>query len=231
MPTTCSTLFIPPPLFPLGSLPQPHCVHHRREKMGNSLGGKKKMVKVMKVDGTTVKLKPPAQATQALRDHPGHTLLDAEEVKRLGLRARPLDPDAPLKPGKLYFMVELPRLPDRRAPRRASSGALRVSAKERLESLRLARRSMSDLAIATPAPPSVEAEEAMDGTVRLKMRLPKAQVQRLMRESKDATDAAQKIMHLCAGKDGSGPSPSPEPTTSTVDAGRKEKRTRFLAVT
>nr|XP_018673900.1 PREDICTED: uncharacterized protein At1g66480-like isoform X2 [Musa acuminata subsp. malaccensis] len=190
--------------------------------MGNSLGGKKKMVKVMKVDGTTVKLKPPAQTTQALRDHPGHTLLDAEEVKRLGLRARPLDPDAALKPGKLYFMVELPRLPDRRAPRRASSGALRVSAKERLESLRLARRSMSDLAIATPAPPSVEAEEAMDGTVRLKMRLPKAQVQRLMRESKDATDAAQKIMHLCAGKDGSSPSPSPEPTTSTVDAGRKE---------
>ncbi|RZR79286.1 hypothetical protein BHM03_00004979 [Ensete ventricosum] len=166
--------------------------------MGNSLGGKKKLVKVMKVDGTTVKLKPPAQATQALRDHPGHTLLDAEEVKRLGLQARPLDPDA------------------------ASSGALRVSAKERLESLRLARRSMSDLAIATPAPPSVEAEDAMDGTVRLKMRLPKAQVQRLMRESKDAADAAQKIMHLCAGNDGGSPSPSPEPTTSTVDAGRKE---------
>ncbi|RWW14406.1 hypothetical protein BHE74_00021652 [Ensete ventricosum] len=191
--------------------------------MGNSLGGKKKIAKVMKVDGTTFKLKPPAQAVSVLRDHPGYTLLDAEEVTRVGVRAMPLEPDTSLKPGKLYFLVELPRVPNQRAPRRAWSGALQVSAKERLESLRLTRRSLSDLSLATQSP-SVEAEEAKDGTVRLKMRLPKSQVEKLMQESKDAGEAAQKIMQLCAASDGATPSASSEPTTPTVKAGRKEVR-------
>ncbi|THU70285.1 hypothetical protein C4D60_Mb08t23400 [Musa balbisiana] len=197
--------------------------------MGNSLGGKRKIAKVMKVDGTTFKLKPPVQAVSVLRDHPGYTLLDADEVTRLGVRAMPLEPDTLLKPGKLYFLVELPRVPNQRAPRRAWSGALQVSAKERLESLRLSRRSLSDLSLATQSP-SVEAEEAKDGTVRLKMRLPKAQVEKLMQESKDAAEAAEKIMQLCAASDGATPSASPEPTTPTVKAGRKEKRTRFVAM-
>ncbi|WOL06593.1 hypothetical protein Cni_G15327 [Canna indica] len=201
--------------------------------MGNSLSGKKKIVKVMKVDGTTLKLKPPVQAASLLREHPGYTLLDAEDVKRLGVRAQPLDPDAPLKPGKLFFLVELPRVPTQRAPRRAWSGALQVGAKERLESLKLTRRSMSDLAI-TGRPSSVEAEETKDGALRLKMKLPKAQVERLMQESKDAAEAAQKIMQLCAATDHSAaattPLSSPEPVTPTVRAGRKEKRTRFLAM-
>ncbi|WOL20093.1 hypothetical protein Cni_G28895 [Canna indica] len=203
--------------------------------MGNSLGGKKKKtVKVMTVDGATLKVKPPAQAINILRDHPGHALLDAEEVKRLGLRARPLDSDAPLKPGKLYFLVELPRLPDQRAPRRAWSGSLHVGARERLESLRLTRRTLSDLSAASRAPPPVETEETKDGTVRLKMRLPKAQVERLMQESKDAAEAAQKIMQLCAGKEcGDIPSPSPpqpEPATAVVKDQGKVKRTRFVAM-
>ncbi|WOL09428.1 hypothetical protein Cni_G18181 [Canna indica] len=58
----------------------------------------------MKVDDNTFKVQPPMQAIKVLRD-----LLESEEVKRVGLRARHLDLDAPLKPGKLYFLVKLLR--------------------------------------------------------------------------------------------------------------------------
>ncbi|XP_065024386.1 ABC transporter G family member STR-like isoform X3 [Musa acuminata AAA Group] len=168
--------------------------------MGNALGGRKKAAKIMKIDGTTFKVKPPAQAITVLRDHPGHVLLESDEVKRLSLRARPLDPDAQLQRGKLYFLVELTQLRGRGAPRRAWSGQLQVGAKERLESLRLTRRSMSDLSLAGRC--SVDVEEAKDGAVRLRVRLPKVQVEKLMQDSRDAAEAANKIMQLCVEKDG-----------------------------
>ncbi|KAG1358743.1 hypothetical protein COCNU_08G001890 [Cocos nucifera] len=177
--------------------------------MGNTIGGKKRTAKVMKIDGTTFRLKPPATAGGVLRDHPGYSLLDAEEVKQLGLRSRPLQPEAPLRPGKLYFLVELPRLPDQR---RTWSGALHVSAKERLESLMLSRRSVSDLSLANSAP---------DGPIRLRMRLPKAQVAKFMEESKDSAEAAEKIMELCLTKDGSAAKP-PATVPPAVKTGRKE---------
>uniref|UniRef100_K3YJM4 Uncharacterized protein n=1 Tax=Setaria italica TaxID=4555 RepID=K3YJM4_SETIT len=141
--------------------------------MGNSIGGKRRRARVMTVDGATHKYRAPAAAADALRGHPGHHLLESDEVRRLGVRARPLDPDAPLKPGKLYFLVEIPRLAAassssntrRRAPQRTWSGALTYGAGERLESLMLARRSASDVAAALaasssspgPSSPSVEA--------------------------------------------------------------------------
>ena len=120
---------------------------HPVPEMGNSLGGKRKGAKVMQLDGTSFRVKPPAAAADVLRDHPGFQLLESEEVKLQGARARLLPPDAPLRRGRLYFLVALPR----RAPaaagamRRAWSGNLCVGARERLESLMLARRSTSDL--------------------------------------------------------------------------------------
>ncbi|KAG2653776.1 uncharacterized protein At1g66480-like [Panicum virgatum] len=170
--------------------------------MGNSLGGKRKGAKVMQLDGTSFRVKPPAAAADVLRDHPGFQLLESEEVKLLGARARPLPPDAPLRRGRLYFLVALPR----RAPaaagamRRAWSGNLCVGARERLESLMLARRSTSDLS-SLPAHASASAPTSpLPGgatPVRLKMRLPRAQVEKLMGESKDPAEAAAKIMELC----------------------------------
>lgn len=161
----------------------------------------------MTVDGTTYKYRAPAAAGDALREHPGkgNHLLESEEVRRLGLRARPLDPDAPLKPGKLYFLVELPPSSSAhhhrraRAPQRTWSGALHFSgggggagAGERLESLMLARRSASDVA----------ASSVVDGgALRLRVRLPKADVQRLVDDSRDAADAAERIMQLCVARD------------------------------
>jgi hypothetical protein len=180
--------------------------------MGNSIGGKRRRAaRVMTVDGATYKYRPPAAAGDALRDHPGHHhLLESEEVRRLGVRARPLDPDAPLKPGKLYFLVDLPSLSSsfsarrRPPPQRTWSGALHSGAGERLESLMLARRSASDVAASLMASPASSVEAVGGdggGTVRLRVRLPKADVQRLVKESRDAADAAEKIMQLCVARD------------------------------
>lgn len=191
------------------------------------MGGMKrrKTARVMTVDGTTYKYRPPAAACAALREHPGHQLLESEDVRRLGVRARPLDADAPLKPGKLYFLVALPRLAARaRAPQRTWSGALLGGsgscAGERLERLMLSsssrrsasdvaaavaspmwRRSASDVAAAVASPLSASVEAAADGAVRLRMRLPKAEVARLLEESKDADEAAERIMRLCVDRD------------------------------
>ncbi|KAF7094793.1 hypothetical protein CFC21_097077 [Triticum aestivum] len=169
--------------------------------MGNSIGGRRKGAKVMQLDGTAFRVKPPAHAGAVLRDHPGFQLLESEQVKLLGVRARPLDHDALLRPGRLYFLVALPRptVP----PRRAWSGALHVGARERLESLMLTRRSTSDLSFPTaPASPMSTASEG--GPVQLRMRLPKAQLAKLMGESRDAAEAAAKIMQLCAANGGNG---------------------------
>ncbi|GJM86742.1 hypothetical protein PR202_ga02630 [Eleusine coracana subsp. coracana] len=174
--------------------------------MGNSIGGKRKCAKVMQLDGTSFRVKPPASAADVLRDHPGFQLLESEEVKLLGARARPLAPDEPLRRGRLYFLVALPRRPSgggggARNMRRAWSGNLRVGARERLESLKLSRRSTSDLSSLTPAHASASAPTSpLPGgstPVRLKMKLPRAQVEKLMGESKDAAEAAAKIMELC----------------------------------
>uniref|UniRef100_A0A0E0M107 Uncharacterized protein n=1 Tax=Oryza punctata TaxID=4537 RepID=A0A0E0M107_ORYPU len=188
--------------------------------MGNALAGKRRVAKVMTVDGATFRYKAPATAGAALRGHPGHQLLESEEVRRLGVRARPLDRDAPLKPGKLYFLVQLPRGAgddDPRAPRKTWSGALHVGARERLESLMLSRRTVSDMASLMPASAAARAvaggesarrpssvEVGVDGAVRLRMRLPKSEVARLMKDSKDAAEAAEKIMQLCVARDQGG---------------------------
>lgn len=172
--------------------------------MGNALASskRKKTAKVMKIDGTTLRLRPPVQASAVLLDHPGHHLLNADDVKSLGLRAQPLHPDHPLASGKLYFLVELPRLPEKNnnygpQPRRAWSGALHVGARERLESLKMTRRSVSDLAVGR----SCRVEEGEEGGTRVRMRLPKAEVARVVEESRDAAEAAKRIMELCVKKE------------------------------
>ncbi|KAG8072268.1 hypothetical protein GUJ93_ZPchr0006g46291 [Zizania palustris] len=183
--------------------------------MGNSIGGRRKGAKVMQLDGTSFRVKPPAVAADVLRDHPGFQMLESEEVKLLGARARPLAHDAPLRRGRLYFLVALPRRPAAGPPRRAWSGNLRVGARERLESLMLARRSTSDLSFPAQASASAPASPLPGGSgaatpVRLKVRLPRAQVEKLMGESKDAAEAAAKIMELCAAAGNKSATVTPE---------------------
>lgn len=179
---------------------------HLDLEMGNSLGGKK-MTKVMKINGETMKLKTPVRAEEVVKDYPGHVLLESEAVKHFGIRAKPLQSHQNLEPKRLYFLVVLPEAPKERVPRRVRSG-INMSAKDRLESLMLSRRSVSDLTLMKPtiAIPEEENEEEGEGSesgaMRVKMRLPKSQVERLIKESLNESEAAEKIMQLCVANTG-----------------------------
>ncbi|KAL5053947.1 hypothetical protein RYX36_034629 [Vicia faba] len=170
--------------------------------MGNVFGSKK-TTKIMKIDGEMMKLKTPIKAGEVLKDHPGLVLLESEAVKHYGVRAKAIEAHKDLQPKRLYFLVELPK---EIKPRRVRSGIV-MSAKDRLDNLVLTRRSTSDL--------SIMKQRKMDdgggdgggeggdgkvkengGGVRLKVRLPKAEVEKLMRECKDEAEAAEMIMRL-----------------------------------
>ncbi|KAG9444055.1 hypothetical protein H6P81_015395 [Aristolochia fimbriata] len=170
--------------------------------MGNSLGGRK-TAKVMKLDGETIKFKVPVRVEEVVKDHPEHVLMDSDAVRHLGVRAKPMEGYQELKPRRLYFLVQLPKpaaLLDHKAPRRVRSGVINMSAKDRLESLMLSRRSVSDLSLVTASTAAAAADGAGPGPLRVKMRLPRAQVAKLVEESKDAGEAAERIMELCAAK-------------------------------
>ncbi|OVA14538.1 Protein of unknown function DUF4228 [Macleaya cordata] len=172
--------------------------------MGNSLGGKRKTAKVMKVDGETLKIKTPTRVQEVVKDYPGHVLIESEAVKHFGIRAKPLQPQQELKPRKLYFLIELPKIRDEKVPRRVRSG-IQMTAKDRLESLKLSRRSVSDLTILNNSKSFIVDEPSGGGsTMRIRVRLPKSQVEKLVEESKDGTEAAEKIMDLCIGSNSNG---------------------------
>ncbi|KAL3830807.1 hypothetical protein ACJIZ3_019609 [Penstemon smallii] len=175
--------------------------------MGNSLG-RKKSAKVMKISGETFKFKMPVRAGSIVANHPGHVLLESEAVKHYGVRAKPLEPQEDLKPKRLYFLVELPKVAEDKGARRVRSG-IHMGAKDRLESMMLARRSASDLSIMKPQQSFVVEDKGKNvisssGGMRVKMRLPKAEVERLMAESKDGAEVAEKIVSLCMASRGGG---------------------------
>ncbi|GLT35021.1 hypothetical protein SLA2020_095060 [Shorea laevis] len=173
--------------------------------MGNSLG-RKKTIKVMKINGETFKLKTPVRAEEVVKDYPGHVLLESEAVKHFGIRAKPLQPHQNLEPKRLYFLVELPEVPKERVPRRVRS-EITMSAKDRLEGLMLARRSVSDLSIMKPVSAASTEKKSDEGAMRVKMRLPKAEVDRLVKESSNEAEAAEKIVDLYMAKGGSSSAP------------------------
>ncbi|KAI5684357.1 hypothetical protein M9H77_05585 [Catharanthus roseus] len=161
--------------------------------MGNTMaamatGGRKK-AKVIKITGEALKLKTPISSSDLLKDYPGYVLLESESVKKLGIRAKPLEPNEDLKPKKIYFLLELPKLPEpeENVPRRARS-AVHMSAKDRLECLMLSRRSSSDVSSSSTSPAA---------PVQVKMRLRRSEVEKLIQESKDETELAERIVGLC----------------------------------
>ncbi|KAH7533847.1 hypothetical protein FEM48_Zijuj04G0175200 [Ziziphus jujuba var. spinosa] len=152
----------------------------------------------MKINGETFKLKTPIQVWDVVKDYPGHVLLDSEAVKHFGIRAKPMEPQQQLRPKKIYFLVELPKFldhdQDQKATRRVRSG-INMSAKDRLECLMLSRRSVSDLSMVRKPSSSMDSG-SNSGPMRVKMRLPKSQVAKLMEESKDGVEVAEKIISL-----------------------------------
>ncbi|KAG5247309.1 plastid movement impaired protein [Salix suchowensis] len=168
--------------------------------MGNNLGGGK-TAEVMKINGETFKLRTPARVTDVVKDYPGFVLLDSEAVKHFGIRAKPLEPQQELKANKIYFLIELPEIPEEKEARstRRVRSAIQMSAKDRLENLMLSRRSVSDLSMVRPSP-----SQTSDGQepVRVKVRLPRAQVKKLVEESEDEAEVAGKIIELYMGNSG-----------------------------
>ncbi|KAK6125393.1 hypothetical protein DH2020_040842 [Rehmannia glutinosa] len=156
--------------------------------MGNVVVGSKKKAKIMKIDGETFKLKLPATAMDVLRDYPaGFVLLEYEAVKKYGIRAPQLRPEKELRPGKIYFLVDIPKFPEP-ITRRASSVAHMSSGKERLESLMLKKESARNKG---------SDSGSGSGPVRVKMRVPRAQIEKLMEESKDEAEVGERIIDLC----------------------------------
>ncbi|KAG6499602.1 hypothetical protein ZIOFF_039392 [Zingiber officinale] len=143
----------------------------------------------MMIDGRVIRPGPQATAADVLRDHPGYSLLEA------GGDQRPLHFSHPLEPGKLYFLLELPRPPMFRRE-------LRRGAVERLESLKLSRLWRMD-ASAIERRSKVRDDSArvraggggMDDFL-VRIRLPKAQVAKLVAESEDKAEVAEKIVAL-----------------------------------
>ncbi|CAN6844515.1 unnamed protein product [Brassica oleracea] len=168
--------------------------------MGNILG-RKKTVKIMKINGKSFKLKTPVKAGTVVKDFPGHVLFESESVKRFGIRAKPLDPTQYLQSKRIYFMVELPstgsdrnprgRRWKERTPRRVRLG-IKMGAKERLENLKLSRRSSSDLSVIKEV-----SEEEKEVVTSVKLKLPKWKVEKLWKESESVSDFYNKITALC----------------------------------
>ncbi|GMI87660.1 hypothetical protein like AT2G01340 [Hibiscus trionum] len=199
--------------------------------MGNSLAGRK-TTKVMTINGETFKLKTPAKAEDVLKDYPGHVLLESEAVKHYGTRAKPLEPHQKLEPKRLYFLVVLPEAPIERVPRRVRSGVT-MSAKDRLESLMLSRRSASDLTLMKGESVVAEAgggSGAAAAAMKVKLRVPRAEVERLMKESENESEAAEKIVQLCMANAGKN-SPREGSHGSTGEGFKaREKRVSFVAM-
>ncbi|XP_010450546.1 PREDICTED: uncharacterized protein At1g66480-like [Camelina sativa] len=163
--------------------------------MGNTIMVRRNKVKVMKIDGDIFRLKSPVTASDATKEYPGHVLLDPETVRRLGVRAKPLEPDQILRPNKTYFLVDLPLVDKRnKLPyRRVMSGNIHVGAKERLEMLMLSRRTVSDIGVGSldsgdgPGPA---------GQTRVTLRLPRSHITKLMGECQDASEVAARIARV-----------------------------------
>uniref|UniRef100_A0A6N2M970 Uncharacterized protein n=1 Tax=Salix viminalis TaxID=40686 RepID=A0A6N2M970_SALVM len=131
-----------------------------------------------------IQVEDSGKSGDVVKDYPGYV-----PVKHFGIRAKPLEPQQELKAKKVYFLVELPKLPEEKDPRntrRVRSG-INMSAKDRLETV-------SDLPMVRSAP----GQTSDDGTnsVRVKVRLPKAQVQKLVEESRNEVEVAEKIIGL-----------------------------------
>lgn len=159
--------------------------------MGNTI--RRNKTKVMKIDGDIFRLKTPVTASDATKEYPGFVLLDSETVKRLGVHAKPLEPNQNLKPNKTYFLVDLPPVDKKnKLPyRRVMSGNIHIGAKERLEMLMLSRRTVSDVGAAR----STEADGPELGQRRVRLRLPRSQITKLMGESHDASEVAARIIN------------------------------------
>lgn len=174
--------------------------------MGNIITLKRKKAKVMKIDGEILRIKTPVTTREVTADYPGYVLLDSEAVKHFGVRAKRLEHSQILKPKKTYFLVELPKLPpettttttdtDNKLPYRRVMSGIHVGAKERLEMLMLSRRTVSDVTVVRSDGGDGPGLGLGPGHTSVRLRLPRSQINKLMEESHDGSEIAEKILSL-----------------------------------
>ncbi|KAL8161142.1 hypothetical protein V2J09_012631 [Rumex salicifolius] len=161
-------------------------------------GGRK--AKIMKINGEFFKFGTPAKVRDIIGKYPGHILLDSDEFRRFNLRARPLDPEFDLQPKKIYLLVELPRFPSEEdadnTPRRSNYGET------------------------SRAPENFRVSQPSASPVRVKVKLPKAQVERILEQTSDDAEAAGKIIDLCMDDDGRAAAPDAEGKEDSERKGR-----------
>uniref|UniRef100_A0A0D6R4R9 Uncharacterized protein n=1 Tax=Araucaria cunninghamii TaxID=56994 RepID=A0A0D6R4R9_ARACU len=154
-------------------------------------------VRIMKLNGEIIKHKAPLSVEKVLHDYPNHVIIPSEAVTHLGMRTKPLDELMQLSPKHLYFLFEMPKFEDAGAPNRVRS-EIHMSAKSRLEAMILAHRSSSDISAVTSFQHGARASASFFGeeerTVRLKLRLSKAQLAQLASESQNMSETAEKIL-------------------------------------
>lgn len=166
------------------------------------VGGNSKAAKIMKINGEFFKFKVPSKVIDVTKDYPHHILLDSQDFLKFNLRAIPLSPYDDLQPRKIYLLVQLPKFPHKpndisiQSPlRRAQSGVLESTPTARESTMvmkkKLPRRSISDLTMNTKS-----TADSPVGPTRVKMRLPKAQVQKIMDSGDDDVEIAQRILRL-----------------------------------
>lgn len=111
-------------------------------------------------------------------------MLEAEEVKKFGTRAKPLGFHEQLEAKKLYFLVDYPTTLEKRPVMK------RLSAEGKLEKLMVARK------VASVSPlPSPQGGGGV-GVRRVTVRLSKEEYKKLMKDSKDGAEVAKKIMEI-----------------------------------
>ncbi|XP_057853224.2 uncharacterized protein At1g66480 [Cryptomeria japonica] len=167
--------------------------------MGNAAASSRtgRQVKVMKLDGEVLKFKTHITVDQLLQDYPNHVILLSDAVRHVGVRARPLEGSTQLMTKQLYFLLEMPKIEAFRGPGR------NMSAQSRLEAMLLARRSSSDITglTASSSPCAVSGNSSPmrgeDGSIRVKVRLSKAQLARMTLEGVNSSETAAKILDLC----------------------------------
>nr|XP_043639081.1 uncharacterized protein At1g66480-like [Erigeron canadensis] len=162
--------------------------------IANAKGRGKKKAKVMKIDGEVFKLKTPIKVFEVIKDYPGHVLLESKAVKQYGIRANPLDAEEYLVPGKIYFLVELPKLhetSDKSVVTRRVKSGVNLTKNERLQLM-------------------MEGDgRDLDGygSVQVKVRLPKAEMDKVVKESRDEMELVEKIVDLYVHKKAAGHEP------------------------